>query len=368
MIFSRMPLDLARLRSFAVKRQFPALTTLGRAIARLGFVQADPIRAPARAQDLTLRHRVTDYCAGDLERKYAKLPIEEDFFINYGFVTRELHALMHPRVAQRKLTATEKRRTASILAFVAERGVVHPREVDAHFAHGTIVNWFGGNSSATTRLLDTMHYHGMLRVVRRESGTRLCGIRTMSPLRAETDVTATMDALVDIVVRKYAPVPSATLAHLIQRLRYGAPQWTAARREALARAKKRLVSATVDGITWYWPANESPPQRRMAHDAQVRVLAPFDPLVWDRVRFEAIFGWAYRFEAYTPAPKRVRGYYALPLLWRDQVIGWANLAVRDGELVPDLGFVSGSPPKDSAFRDALERELSSVRRFLGVAP
>ena len=66
----------------------------------MGFVQADPIRAPARAQDLILRHRVKNYRAGDLERRYRELGIEEDFFINYGFVTREVQALMHPQVQQ----------------------------------------------------------------------------------------------------------------------------------------------------------------------------------------------------------------------------------------------------------------------------
>jgi hypothetical protein len=60
--------------------------------------------------------------------------------------------------------------------------------------------------------------------------------------------------------------------------------------------------------------------------------------VWDRRRFEHLWGWAYRFEAYTPAPKRVRGYYALPLLWRDRVIGWGNLAAR----VPAPGSALGS--------------------------
>ena len=57
-----------------------------RASQRLGFVQADPIRAPARAQDLTLRQRVAGYRAGDLERRYPRLRIEEDFFVNYGFM------------------------------------------------------------------------------------------------------------------------------------------------------------------------------------------------------------------------------------------------------------------------------------------
>src|SRR5258706_10897981 len=91
---------LSDLRRHAIARSLFEPTTLKRAIQRLGFVQADPIRAPARAQDLTLRLRVKDYRAGDLERHYADLGIEEDFFINYGFVTRELQALMHPRLRE----------------------------------------------------------------------------------------------------------------------------------------------------------------------------------------------------------------------------------------------------------------------------
>src|ERR1700757_5194044 len=92
-----MSITLHDLRRFAVARSLFRPTTLKRALDRLGFVQADPIRAPARAQDLILRHRVKDYRAGDLERRYEKLGVEEDFFINYGFVTAEIQALMHPR-------------------------------------------------------------------------------------------------------------------------------------------------------------------------------------------------------------------------------------------------------------------------------
>src|ERR1700738_4239099 len=92
-----MPITLDDLRRFAVSRSLFRPTTLKKAVARLGFVQADPIRAPARAQDLTLRHRVKNYRAGDLERRYATLGVEEDFFISYGFVTSAIQALMHPR-------------------------------------------------------------------------------------------------------------------------------------------------------------------------------------------------------------------------------------------------------------------------------
>ena len=96
------------------------------------------------------------------------------------------------------------------------------------------------------------------------------------------------------------------------------------------------------------------------------MLTPFDPVVWDRDRFELLWGWVYRFEAYTPAPKRKLGYYALPLLWRDRVIGWGNLSVRNGELTSEFGYVESRPPREGAFRRELEAELDRVRTFLAL--
>ena len=87
-------------------------------------------------------------------------------------------------------------------------------------------------------------------------------------------------------------------------------------------------------------------------------------MVWDRRRFELLWGWVYRFEAYTPAPKRKLGYYALPLLWRDQVVGWANAAV-DGRLVVKTGYVTGRPPRERRFHQALEQEVDRMSAFLG---
>src|SRR5262245_62925510 len=112
-----IPPTLSDLRRYAISRSLFKPTTLARAISRLGFVQADPIRAPARAQDLTLRHRVANYRAGDLERRYSKLPIEEDFFVNYGFVPRDVHLLMHPRTARQAWTKARWRQADEVLEF-----------------------------------------------------------------------------------------------------------------------------------------------------------------------------------------------------------------------------------------------------------
>jgi uncharacterized protein len=358
-------LTLADLRRYAVSRSLFSPTTLPGALRRLGFIQADPIRAPARAQDLTLRHRVADYRAGDLERRYPRLQVEEDFFVNYGFLTRDLHALMHPRQARHAWDSATKRRAAALLEFIRERGEVHPREVDAYFAHGRVTNYWGGSSNATTHLLDGMHYRGMLRVVRRDSGVRVYAAREHTP--HDADPAAQLDALVDVIVGKYAPLPAASLSNLVvTRLPHGVPQWRADVKAALQRAKERLGRTQLDGTTWYWPDGERPASTRHAVSDEVRLLAPFDPIVWDRRRFELMWNWAYRFEAYTPAPKRKLGYYALPLLWRDEVVGWGNLAVSDGQLVPAFGYVAGAPPAGRAFRRALDDELGRMRLFLGL--
>jgi len=358
-----IPPTLSDLRRYAISRSLFKPTTLPKAIAKLGFVQADPIRAPARAQDLTLRHRVANYRAGDLERRYSKLPIEEDFFVNYGFVPREVHRLMHPRTARQVWTKARSRQANAVLDFVRERGVVHPREVDAHFAHGKATNWFGGSSNASTQLLGGMHYRGLLRVARREGGIRLYAAREANV--APADPAATIDKLVDIVVNKYAPLPAPTLSQLVMMMAFALPHWRDARKPALTRAKARLSHATIDGQTWYWPEGENPRSRNVVND-EVRLLAPFDPVVWDRRRFESFWGWAYRFEAYTPAAKRVRGYYALPLLWSDAVVGWGNLAVANGRLVSSFGYASGRAPKDPAFRRELDAERGRVETFLGL--
>ena len=351
------------LRRYALSRSLFKPTTLPQAIARLGFVQADPIRAPARAQDLTLRHRVQGYRAGDLERRYSRLAVEEDFFVNYGFLPRATHALMHPRTPRTAWPAARRAQAQAVLAFVRERGVVHPREVDTHFQHGKGKNWFGGSTNASTQLLDGMHYRGLLRVAGRAGGVRTYAARDTHDAAAR--VPDALDALVDVVVRKYAPLPERSLSELISHLQYGAPQWAHLRPITLARTKARLPHAQVDGTTWYWPEGDNPRSKRHTLDDRLRLLAPFDPVVWDRRRFEAFWGWAYRFEAYTPAPKRLRGYYALPLLWRGQVIGWGNLAVEDGRLDADLGFV-GTRPRDRAFKAALDDELSAFGPFLGL--
>jgi uncharacterized protein len=356
---------LPQLRRYAIARSLFEATSLPRAIARLGFVQADPMRAPARAQDLILAQRVKGYRAGDLERRYPRLAIEEAFFINYGFLPRETMALLHPREATRGWDARMQARADDVLAFVRQHGCTYAKDVQANFDHGRIRRW-GGDLNVSAHLLEGLHYRGLLRVVRRDGGTRIYqAIERASQDDSPEIRLARCGMLMDTVMRLYAPLPAASLRYLCGLLRYGVPHLGAEVRQLQANVMSRYAHAQVDGLLWLWPQAENPASSRHQVDDTLRFLTPFDPVVWDRRRFQLLWGWEYKFEAYVPAHKRRMGHYAMPMLWRERVIGWANLKVVNGRLQHELGF-AGARPRDRAFRLALDDALQRMEEFLDL--
>jgi uncharacterized protein len=346
-------LTLRALRRHAIAQSLFTPTSLQAAIDRVGFVQADPIRSPARAQDLILRHRVQDYHAGDLERDYASLDVEEDYLYAYGFLSRRVWRLLHPRKTT-ALRALEKK----VLEKVRGLGETHPRALEAHLGRRRMVNAWGGYSKATTNALEWLHWRGFLRIARREAG-----IRIYHPTTAIAEGASRPERLRQLIMVHatiFAPSPEKSLQSVVARYRdLGNTRQTLndLMREGV------LQKETVDGVNYVWPDGHN----HTASDVprRVRFMAPFDPLIWDRWRFEHLWGWPYRFEAYTPVKKRVRGYYAMPLLWEDSMIGWANVTgARGADLDVQIGFI-GNRPRDADFRRELDDEIARVRRFLG---
>jgi uncharacterized protein len=359
--------SLQQLRRYAIARSLFEATTLPRAIARLGFVQADPMRAPARAQDLILAQRVKGYRAGELERSYPRLAIDEAFFFNYGFLPRKVLPLLHPRGEPRPWDAWDAKmqaRAQEVLAFLRKRGRAQAKDVQANFDHGYIKRW-GANLNAATHLLEGLHYRGLLRVARREAGTRVYQV-IERPSQDDTPEVRLSRArrLLDMMVHLYAPLPAPSLRYLCGLLRHGVPHLAAEVREIHQQAMSRYAHAEIDGLVWFWPPAEKP--AAVAADPvenRLRFLAPFDPVVWDRRRFQLFWGWEYKLEAYVPAHKRRMGHYAMPMIWGERTLGWANLKVVDGRLRHELGF-AGPTPHGRAFRLALDEALQKMQEFL----
>ena len=398
-----------RLRAQARLATLFAPTTLAGALDRLGFVQADPIRAPARAQDLILRHRVRAYRVGDLDRGFARLGLEEDFLHAHGFMPGRTAPLLHPRqpppdaagpqapAAARtpadpaSTTATWAQGTppapgtdppdaagtgmpipataalpasdaldAAVLAFVRAHGPTHPRDLEQRFGRERAVNGWGGVSKASTRALERLLHHGTLRVAGRRDGIRLYAAQPPRPVAAAAERARTLVLLVAGILAPVSPVSLRGALALMARRNPGlGPLWPVV---GAALRSGELEQEDLEGETYLRPtAPAGQPHQRVPRD--VRLLAPFDPVVWDRRRFEHLWGWPYRFEAYTPPPQRRFGYYALPVLWADTVVGWANVTLRDGRLDAAFGY-PGRGPAGPQYRRALDAELARMERFL----
>lgn len=352
------------LRRLAVARTFGEPTDLVTAIKRLGYLQADPIRAPARAQDLILRHRVTGYRADDLERLYPSLPVVEDMLHNYGFFPEEHRALLYPRALSarwRGFIDEHPGLRRKVLRHFLENDEAHPREVERQLGVGARVNGWGGASTATTLMLEALHREGRLRVARRDAGIRVYALA--HPRGAALSLTARADGILRLVLNLYAPMPQRSLMRTLYMMGVYKPGADYEKRIELMIRRGEFRRETVDRVAYIWSATEAIPD---SVNDEVRLLAPFDPLVWDRLRFEHLWDWAYRFEAYTPLAKRKLGYYALPMLWRDRVIGWANVSVEKGRLKIQTGHATAKPrgPALKAFNSTLRDEAERVRQFL----
>lgn len=360
------PSVLRRLRAHARDATLFAPSSLEAALARLGFVQADPIRAPARAQDLILRHRVRGYRVGDLDRSFARLGLEEDFLHAYGFAPAATAQLLHPRLDLQAGGGVHAPAglAAEVLAFVRTNGPTHPRDLEERFGRERVVNAWGGFSKATTRALEGLHHYGLLRVAHRRDGIRVYDVAPPRP-RPPDEAAERARRSVLLVARLLAPVSTVSLRGalaLMARRNPGLGPLAPVVADLLRTGE--LEREEVDGETYLSPPADDGLRRRAA-PRDVRLLAPFDPVVWDRRRFEHLWGWAYRFEAYTPPPRRRYGYYAMPVLWGDTVVGWANVELVAGRLTTSLGY-AGHSPAGSGFGRALDAELARLERFLST--
>lgn len=351
---------LKLLRRLAVGTALPDKAALPEVVARMNFVQYDPIRRPAPAQDLILRQRVRRYRGGDLQRCYRALELNEGYFHVYGAMTRELSAILNPGAGS--CTAEPPAGlTAQVLALVAELGAAHPRDVAAVLGRRSTLNDWGGRSATTTRALEQLHASGLLRVVRRDTGVKVYELAAERGglLNDHERLRRATIALASILM----PISRQSLRETLAQLRRatGLGDDGASLNSLLATGELRADS--FDGVEYLSTVEAGPPSA--AAGSRVRLLAPFDPLVWDRRRFEQLWGWPFRFEAYVPASRRRFGYYALPMLVGDVAAGWATCELQPEGLAVSVQF-AGSVRRGAAFRGSLEHEIDGLAQAVGT--
>ncbi|MFI5357019.1 MAG: DNA glycosylase AlkZ-like family protein [Opitutales bacterium] len=300
------------------------------ALAHHGYIQIDPINVCGRMHDLILRNRVAGYREGDLMRHLhgdttpcpaAERTAFEHHLPATGILIAltldawpHLRAAMHSRSRRSsawsgRLTPREKELVPSILAALAERG---PLGSDA-IKDGRRARRFWGSATVVKSTMQKLFFHGRLLIARRQGSRRLYDL---------TDRVLPATVLT-------APEPTAaetsrweTLLKLRQR------RLVALKRTEFAHVEDRVQAVQVAGAPLLHCLREDAPllaQLPTSDPVAVKrpplLLAPLDPLIYDRRVTSALWDFDYTWEVYTPPAKRTRGYYALPVLAGHEIVG-----------------------------------------------
>ena len=329
---------------------FPQIS-LEEALKELGFVQIDPIKSPAPAQDLILFQRVAGYRKGDIEKQYEALDLEEDFLYAHGFMIQDVWKQLHPR-SNVDLTEFDEK----VLEAIQNHLEVNSKDLEKEFGTERVQNWWSGYSRATKMALERLHYYGLVRITRREKGNRI--YQALPKTSNNLSVDERLKKIILAMIRIMEPVSTKTLSESMHRLHRHFGHTKVIINTLIDTGV--LEEQKLDGITYVWKKGDFQEKKS---PKIVRFLCPFDPVVRDRVRFEHLWGWLYQFEAYVPSVKRIRGYYAMPILFGEEMVGWANIKVIEGELDVALGFIHGRP-KEEVFDRELKKEIERMKVFL----
>jgi hypothetical protein len=359
-----LPIDTAR----RFMRQATGLNTafadVDTALGHLGFVQIDPINVCGRMHDHILRHRVQSYREGDLMRHLHRegprsafehhLPDSSNLAALPLDAWPHLQRAMQARAASEstwsgKLTPAEKKLAALILARMADEGPLSSQDIESARKAKTHA-W-----DSTTLAKSTLHklfFHGRVLIARRD------GIRRYYDLTEKVLPTATLNA----------STPSAAetarwLAELKLRQRRLAILKSSEARvlsdEIVAVSIESLPKLKLHLLRGDLPQLEKA-QNNPLSTSEPLLLAPLDPIIYDRRVTEHLWAFDYRWEVYVPPQKRQRGYYALPLLHGTRFTGHADLKADREKARLEIISSEGRSAKKAAMHLASFLGLKSV--------
>ncbi len=354
----------------------PTMRTLQRTLGRTGVLQVDSVNVLQRAHYMPLYSRMGPYDTDLLRRASEQRPrrMVEYWAHVQAFMPVDLWPVMHHRMerirAQRTPPAGEDPGLVDrVLAMVRDLGASTARDLDGG-APRRKDHW-GWNWSAARQALDHLYSCGDLAIAGRTPSFECVYDLPERVLPPEVlalpvpDVEAANRELVRRAARSHGVATAPCLADYYRQRLAPRPGDPGARLaiEQLVEAGE-LIPARIAG--WDRPAylhHEAARPRRV--EART-LLSPFDPVVWERDRTEALFDFHYRIEIYVPQAKRQFGYYVLPFLLGDQIVARVDLKAdrRAGTLLVPGAFAEPHAPVETAAELALE--LRRLAGWLGL--
>jgi uncharacterized protein YcaQ len=380
-------LSLARARRIALAAQGfgrprparpPSVNQIASLVGRLGVLQLDSVNVFSRSHympvfsrlgpyDRSRLDRIAGHGTGKVDRRLVEYWAHEA-----SLIPVELHPLLRWRMAEVQREAWESigrisrdqpDLVAETLALVAEQGPIRARDTGAVRPPprpGHMWNWHEGKVA-----LEYLFFTGQVAAARRVNFERFYDTidRVLAAEIRDRPTPSPSDAQRQLVRVAAQALGVATEPDLGDYFRL--PRSVSKQRVAELVAAGELVAVKVEG--WTAPAYLWPTARRPRRLQARALLSPFDSLIWFRQRTERLFGFRYRIEIYTPAAKRVHGYYVLPFLLGDTLVARVDLKSdrqRGALLVRGAFTEAGIDPIHVA--GELAAELRLVATWLGL--
>ncbi len=350
----------------------PTMRTLNRTLERTGVLQVDSVNVLQRAHFMPLYSRMGGYDVDLLARASARKPrrLVEYWAHVQALMPVELWPVMQHRMASYRTqkhkwwgTEVSEDLVTNLIAEIRDRGASTARDLDDGLPRDK-KHW-GWNWSATKRALDYLYMVGDVAIAGRNSQFE---VRYDLPERVlPADVlaapTPTLDEANLELVRR------AARSHGVATVRCLADYYRTLQ-EPAKRAVDQLVEegelqpVRIEG--WNRPAYLHRDARRPRRVDARALLSPFDPVCWLRERTEKLFDFHYRIEIYTPAAQRQYGYYVLPFLLGEEIVGRVDLKAdrQSGRLVVKAAYAEPHAPVETA--EELSAELVRLAGWLGM--
>jgi len=374
----RLPAGLARrialaAQGFADPRPAGVVGTrqLRRVIDRLAVVQIDSVNVLSRSHYLPAFSRLGAYPRSTLDAFAGR---RHELFEYWAHEASLLPVRLHPflrwrmdavdREAWGSMTRIQRERpefVAALVERIREEGPIRAGQLEEVRPNrpGSMWNWHAGKAA-----LEYLFFTGVLTArARTTSFERVYDLteRVLPPEVVQTPTPDRREAMRELIRVAARALGVATEKDLRDYFRLG----PADARIAIAELTDAGELVPVEVAGWNRPAWLDPDARRPRWIRARALLSPFDSLVWERPRVERIFGFSYRLEIYTPAHKRVHGYYVLPFLLGDQLVGRLDLkADRQAGVLRVQSAHAEHGVERALVADALADELRLMAEWL----
>jgi len=342
---------------------------------KLGSIQFDPIAVAGRNHDLVLHARVAGYEPAWCDELYERREIFEATNKALSFVpTSEFPWFRHaigrkgPRFHNAAL-ADNAAVAEKVLERIRAEGPLS--SADFELETGPTKNWFGMPENAVRAVLESYTVFGAIGLARRDGNRRYYDLleRLLPADVLAHDVPVREQQLHKLLsrYRAHGLLGAGGAGGTFDRI--AAPQERNELRKELVE-RGALAPVEVEGmrgkrfvLAEELPLLQAPPEP----PPSVAFIAPFDSLLWDTALLASVFGFEYVWEGFFPAAKRRWGYYVLPILFRDSLVGRIEPRIdRDGARVEVLGawWEDGfAPGRADGFVDAMRDALGAYLRF-----